>query len=75
MTVSQLRLPGMPTPATPPLEAMAALEAQNRMMEQQMHQQVRAMSLQLAASVSKPGDTADSVVAKAETFRAYITGK
>lgn len=54
---------------------MAALEAQNRMMEQQMHQQVRAMSLQLAASVSKPGDTADSVVAKAETFRAYITGK
>jgi hypothetical protein len=72
--MSQIKLPGMPTAPAMPLEAMAALEAQNRMMEQQMHQQVRAMSLQLAASVSKQGDSATTVIATAEAFRNYMLG-
>ena len=72
--MTQMRLPGMPTAPAMPLEAMAALEAQNRMMEQQIQQQMRAMSLQLAASVSKPGDSATVVIATAEAFCNYMVG-
>jgi hypothetical protein len=71
---SGLQIPNGPMGGTVPLDAIAALETQNRLMEQQMRQQMRVMSLQLAASVAKQGDSAESVIANAEAFNQYISG-